>query len=84
LPSPRFTSTGPPRPGHAFFDLDRGLQVGRPPAIAHDAALGLVNRQHRIVFHDVVDIALEERVRVPRVLDRGQEREICRLEKIAA
>ena len=59
---------------HALLPLERGLQAARPAPVAHDASLEFVNREHLAVLHDVVDIAMQQRVRVQRLLHRGHHR----------
>ena len=57
---------------HAFLQLERRLQTGRPSPVVHDAAFELVDREDRLVLNDVVDVLAQEDVRVQRVLDGRQ------------
>ena len=59
-----------------LFQLERRLQSRGPAAVAHDAAFELVDRQDRRVLHQIVDVTVQQRVRVQRVLDGGQNGEM--------
>ena len=52
---------------HALLGLDRLVQALRPAAALHDAARELVDDLHLAVVDDVVDVALEERLRLQRL-----------------
>ena len=62
---------------HTFFRFDRALQAIGPEPILRDAARQLVDQLDAIVANDVVDIALEERSSVQRVVHIGQYAEIA-------
>ena len=55
----------------AFLRLDRLVQAVGPAPARHQAAGELVDDDDLAVLHDVVDVALEERVRAQRLLRRG-------------
>ncbi len=56
----------------ALLGLDRRLQPVRPaPALGHPAA-HLVDQLDRAAAHDVVDVAVQQRVGVQRDVDRGE------------
>ncbi len=57
---------------------------GRPAAILRDAALELVHRFDGAVLDQVIDVAAQQCVRVERILDGGQQRQILFVEQIAA
>ena len=54
---------------HAFLRLDRLVQAVGPAPAGHQPAGELVDDDHLAVLHDVVDVALEERVRLQRLVD---------------
>ena len=66
----------------AFFHLNRRLQPCRPSPVRDTAALELVNRHDGAVLDDVVNIPAKQDVRVERILDSGEEREIAAFEEI--
>ena len=49
---------------HALLRLDRLVQPVRPAPARHEPAGELVDDDDLAVLHDVVDVALEERVRL--------------------
>ena len=63
---------------HLLFQLERRLQSRRPATVAHHASLELVDRQDRRVLHQVVDVAVQQRVRVQRILNGGHGGEMSR------
>ena len=61
----------------AFLGLERGLQAVGPMAIGDDPARELVDHADAAVPDDVVDVAPQERVRVQRAIELGQQRRGC-------
>ena len=59
---------------HAFLPFERGLQAAGPAPFADDAALEFVDREHFAGMHHVVDIAMQQRVGVKRLVDRRHHR----------
>ena len=55
----------------ALLRLDRLVQALRPAAAFHDPAGELVDDLHLAVLDDVVDVALEERLRLQRLVAGG-------------
>ena len=64
--------------GQALLGLDRRLQAVRPALPLGHPAPGLVDQLHRAVPHDVVDVALQQRVRVQGHVEPGQRLERAR------
>src|SRR5947207_14911823 len=60
------------------------MQSRGPPPVLRNAAFEFVNHFDYTVLHDVIVVSLKQRVRVQRVLDRGMDREVTALKKIAA
>ena len=55
--------------GHALLGLDRLVEAFRPAAPFHDPARELVDDLDLAVLDDVVDVALEERLRLQRLVE---------------
>ena len=54
---------------HAFLRLHRLVQAVGPAPPGHQAAGELIDDDHLAFLDDVVDVALENRVRFERLLD---------------
>ena len=70
--------------GHTLLGFDRGMKPGRPAPVLRDAALELVHHFDGAVLHEVIDVAAQQRMRVQRVLHRGEQSQIPLVEQIAA
>ena len=62
---------------HALLRLDRLVQALRPAPAFHDPAGELVDDLHLAVLDDVVDVALEERLRLQRLVQVVDELRRC-------
>ena len=62
----------------ALLRLDRLVQALAPAAALHDAAGELVDDLHLVVLDDVVDVALEERLRLQRLDEVVDELRVLR------
>ncbi len=67
-----------------FLRLDGRMQTGRPAPILRDAALELIDGLDGAVFHQIIDVAPQQLVRVQRILNGGEQREVLCLEQVAA
>ena len=67
---------------HALLRLDRLVQPVRPAPARHEAAGELVDDDDLAVLHHVVDVALEERVRLQRLRDVVQGVDLARVVEV--
>ena len=65
--------------GHAFLRLDRLVQAVGPAAPGHQAAGELVDDDHLAVLHDVVLVAVVQRVRAQRGVQVVHQRDVVRV-----
>ena len=68
---------------HAFFGLDGLVQTVGPAASRHLASGEFVDDHHFAVFHHVVDVLLEERVRAQSLVDVVDELHVLRIVEVA-
>ena len=69
---------------HAFLRLDRLVQAVGPAASRHQAAGELVDDDHLAVLHDVVLVAVEQRVRAQRGVEVMDEPDVGRVVEAGA
>ncbi|OAG65283.1 hypothetical protein BIM11_6192 [Burkholderia pseudomallei] len=63
---------------HVLLRLDRLVQAVGPAAARHQAAREFVDDDHLVVLHDVVLIAMEQRVRAQRRVHMVHQRDVLR------
>ena len=66
----------------ALLRLDRLVQALAPAAALHDPAGELVDDLHLAVLHDVVDVALVERLRLERLRQMVDELDVARVVEV--
>ncbi len=64
---------------HAFLRLDRLVQAVRPAAARHQPSGELVDDDHLAVLHDVVLVAMVERMRAQRRIQVVHQRDVVRV-----
>ena len=67
---------------HALLRLDRLVQALAPAAALHDPARELVDDLDLAVLHDVVDVALVERLRLERLAQVVDEEDVRRVVEV--
>ena len=67
---------------HALLGLDRLVQALAPAAALHDAAGELVDDLDLALLHDVVDVALVERLRLERLHEVVDEADVARVVEV--
>ena len=67
---------------HALLGLDRLVQALAPAAALHDAAGELVDDLHLAVLDDVVDVAVEERLRLQPLAQVVDELDVARVVEV--
>ncbi len=67
---------------NAFLGLDRLVEALAPAPALHDAAGELVDDLHFVVLHDVVDVALVERLRLERLDQVVDELDVRRVVEV--
>src|SRR5579884_2867817 len=67
---------------HALLRLDRLVQPVRPAPARHEPARELVDDDDLAVLHDVVDVALEDRVRLERLGDVVERVDLARIVEV--
>ena len=67
---------------HALLRLDRLVQAFAPAPALHDAAGELVDDLHLAVLHDVVDVALVQRLRLQRLDEVVDELDVPRVVEV--
>ena len=67
---------------HALLGLDRLVQALAPAAALHDAAGELVDDLDLVLLHDVVDVALVQRLRLERLHEVVDEADVARVVEV--